>query len=974
MSLASATHQDPTVKLRGKFILAFLFCGLAPLLVSTYFNMRSARYAMHDMVKDSRAALKKSAEESLQALIDAKRAQLETFLDTVRNEALTFASVRLLPLSIASMGPSFKEHREEHQIDAVDVARQREELRAWYMANFLPAYLAQNEGKEPEIDPYVDGLSEDTVSIQHRFFVQMDVPEATEPPIFGQEPGPAGKRGPPPPMPPPLDYAEGFGRVDMLLSQATERLGYYDVLLVDGDSGGIIYSARRGVEFGANLKIGPLATTTLGKCFRAVMDSDSTESVVFTDFAPYFPAYGQASSFLGVPVYEEKKRMGAVIFRLNLANLNRIMSVRAGLGEHGAMALIGPDRLLRSDIPADATGQWNVRSSFLRPDNSMISIATGDGDLLDAIFEGGAAGQKEVKDFRRDEDVLAAYTPVEIMGATWALIAMVQTSEAYASLDEMQKSADRYVGNIEWTSNLVANSAIFVLFTVAFLFARRIARPLGNTVEILKEMAAGEGDRTRRLAVYGRDEVGELARAFNEFMDKLEGVYVRLQREVAERKQAQIEIQKREMYFKTLIENAPDVIMILDTDFSTNYVSPSYERTFGFTIDELKTRPPLDYVHPEDRAKVLEAMQFGIENPGVPYQTELRFLHKAGDWRWVQAFGMNQVDDGVVNGIVVNMRDTTDRKQAEIIMREYNVTLEREVAERTLELQRKTDDLAKALDDLKSTQDQLVLNEKMASLGALTAGIAHEIKNPLNFVNNFADLSSELVHELGEELQKLRAAPAGADYSEVDALLGDIEGNVRKILEHGRRADSIVRSMLLHSRGVSGQRGETDLNKLVDEYVHLTYHGMRAQDNTFNIEFDLQYDEKVGMVGMIPQDISRVLLNILNNACYATNERAKAQRDGYKPKLTVRTRDLGETVEIRIRDNGTGIPEEIQRDVFNPFFTTKPAGKGTGLGLSISYDIIVKEHHGELSYASVPNEYTEFVILLPKKMQREGQS
>jgi PAS domain S-box-containing protein len=769
-----------------------------------------------------------------------------------------------------------------------------------------------------------------------------------------------------------MDFAQGFGQLDMLLGQATERLGYYDLLLVDGESGIIIYSARRGVDFAANLRVGPLATTTLGQCFRSVMESDSEESVVFTDFAPYFPAYGQASSFLGVPVYQDKKRMGAVIFRLNLANLNRIMSVRAGLGEGGAMLLVGPDRLLRSDLPADASGQWNVRSSFLRPENSKVSIKASTGDLLDDIFEDGTSGQEIVEDFRGDEEVLAAYTPVEIMGATWALVAMVKTKEAFASVGKMSEKAREYVRDIEQRSNMVANVAIVVLCAVAFLFARRIARPLGNTVEILKDMAAGEGDRTRRLAVYGRDEVGELAGAFNEFMDKLEGVYVRLQREVAERKQAQVEIQKREMYFKTLIENAPDVIMILNTDYSANYVSPSYERTFGFTIDELKTRPPLDYVHPEDHAKVIETMQLGIENPGVPFQTELRFMHKGGDWRWVQAFGMNQVDDGVVNGIVVNMRDTTDRKQAELIMREYNVTLEREVAERTLELQRKTDDLAKALDNLKSTQDQLILNEKMASLGALTAGIAHEIKNPLNFVNNFADLSGELVHELGEEIAKLRESPADADFEEISELLGDIEGNVRKILEHGRRADSIVRSMLLHSRGVSGQRGETDVNKLVDEYVHLTYHGMRAQDNTFNIEFDLVYDEKAGMIEMIPQDISRVLLNILNNACYATNERAKVQRDGYKPKLTVRTYDRGESVEIRIRDNGTGIPEDIQRDVFNPFFTTKPAGKGTGLGLSISYDIIVKEHHGELSYESVPGEFTEFMIVLPKKMNKEA--
>lgn len=966
----------PALKLRGKFILAFLFCGLTPLLLSAFFGKMNATAALGNMVEEARVALETTAKEKLQALVDAKRAQLDDYFETVRNEALTVARVRLLPMSIVTMVPSFEAHRSERNVSEVELRKQREELRAWYAENFRPEFLAQNEGKEPDLDAYVDGLSEDTVSIQHRFFVQMDVPEPEEPPLppaFDPSQHAPRRHGKlPPPMPAPVDFAQSFGQLDMLLGQVTERLGYYDLLLADGDSGVIIYSARRGVDFGANLKIGQLATSALGKCFRAVMESESPETVVFTDFSPYFPAYGQASSFLGVPVYLDEKRLGAAIFRLNLRQLNRIMSVQAGLGEKGAMLLTGPDRLLRSDLPADSSGRWNVRSSFLRPDNSRVVLQAGGRDLLDMVFGEQKAGTEVVQDFRERESVLAAYTPVDIMGATWALVAMVRTDEAFGSIGDMRRAADRYIARIVTFSNFFANGAIVILCSVAFLFARRIARPLRNTVDILKDMAAGEGDRTRRLTVIGRDEVAELALAFNEFMDKLEGIYVRLQREVAERKLAQTEIQKRETYFKTLIENAPDVIMILNTDFSANYVSPSYERTFGFTIKELQTRPPLDYIHPEDHEKVLNAMRSGIENPGVPYQVEIRFLHKGGDWRWVQAFGMNQVDDGIVNGIVVNMRDITDRKQAELIMREYNVTLEREVAERTMEIRRKTDDLGKALDELRSTQDQLVLNEKMASLGALTAGIAHEIKNPLNFVNNFADLSSELVDELREQIEKFKSAPDTADMEEIGELLQDIEGNVKKILEHGRRADNIVRSMLLHSRGVAGQRSKTDINKLLDEYVHLTYHGMRAQDNSFNIDFDLAYDDKAGMVEVVPQDISRVFLNILNNACYATNERAKAQRDGYKPLLTVRTRDLGDSVEIRVRDNGTGIPEDIRRDIFNPFFTTKPAGKGTGLGLSISYDIIVKEHHGEISCDSVPGEFTEFVIVLPKKMQADA--
>lgn len=969
------------MKLRGKFILAFLFCGLTPLLLSTAFGHYIARRAVSNIVENARVALEDTAKDRLLALIAAKQAQLDDFVDTTRSEALTFASVRLLPLSIAAMGPGFEAYRSANQITDEDIAWQRKALHEYYAATFKPEFMEQNEGKEPAIAEYVDGLNRDAVAIQYRFFVEKNIPEAVDPPAMPRPEPPQGPRpkGPRPKDPPPkqpgppiqMDYAQGFAQLDSLLSQATDRLGYYDLLLVDGETGSVIYTANRGIDFGANLKSGPLADTTLGACFRGVMESESPETAVFADFAPYFPAYGQASSFLGAPIYNDKHRIGAVIFRLNLDHLNRIMSARAGLGERGAMMLIGPDRLLRSDVPGDESAQWNVRNAFMRPENSKISFYTPGGELLDGVLKRNVSGCEVLKDFRDQESVLVAYSPIDIMGATWALVAMIRTDEAFASVAKMRRTADNFMNGMVWAGDLLANAAIVCLIVVAYIFARRISRPLGNTVEILKDMAQGEGDRTRRLAVYGRDEVGELAQAFNEFMDKLEGVYLRLQREVAERKHAQTEIQKREAYFKALIENAPDVIMIVNPDFSTSYISPSYERTFGYTLEELKTQPPLDFVHPEDHAMLQERMQQAIAETKAPEAVEFRVRRKDGGWRWVEAFGSNQLDDGAVNGVVINMRDITDRKHTEQIMRDYNVTLEREVMERTIELQRKTDDLAKALDNLNATQDQLILNEKMASLGALTAGIAHEIKNPLNFVNNFADLTTELVEELNEEIAKLRAGDTGAQ-EDVSALLHDIEGNVKKILEHGRRADSIVRSMLLHSRGVSGQRGETDINKLLDEYVHLTYHGMRALDNTFNIDFDLVYDENIGQVQIVPQDISRVFLNILNNACYATNERARRQREGYKPKLTVRTKDLGDRVEIRIRDNGTGIPEDIQQNVFNPFFTTKPAGKGTGLGLSISYDIIVKEHQGEISYESKPDEYTEFLIILPKRMSSDG--
>ncbi|HRY33750.1 MAG TPA: ATP-binding protein [Bacteroidales bacterium] len=272
----------------------------------------------------------------------------------------------------------------------------------------------------------------------------------------------------------------------------------------------------------------------------------------------------------------------------------------------------------------------------------------------------------------------------------------------------------------------------------------------------------------------------------------------------------------------------------------------------------------------------------------------------------------------------------------------------------------------RANNELKAAQTQLVQSEKMASLGQLTAGIAHEIKNPLNFVNNFSELSADLIRELSEELEKLsdQLQPGDRDY--LREIMTDLKNNVVRINEHGKRADSIVRGMLLHSRGKPGDFQPTNINSVLSEYVNLGYHGMRAGDATFNIKLETSYDESIGMVNVVPQDISRVFLNIINNACYATNQKKKALKDSYFPVLEVETKNLGRQVMIRIRDNGNGIPSAILDKIFNPFFTTKPAGSGTGLGLSISYDIVVQQHHGEIRVDSKEGEYTEFIILLPK--------
>ena len=282
------------------------------------------------------------------------------------------------------------------------------------------------------------------------------------------------------------------------------------------------------------------------------------------------------------------------------------------------------------------------------------------------------------------------------------------------------------------------------------------------------------------------------------------------------------------------------------------------------------------------------------------------------------------------------------------------------------DLQTKNQDLEEALHQLKDTQQKLILKEKMASLGQLTAGIAHEIKNPLNFVNNFAALSIELSDELSDELESNKGETVASVLDEVDGLLGDLRFNAQKIHEHGQRADSIVRGMLEHSRGQTSERRALEINDLVEEYVNLAYHGMRANQADFNAAIDRDYDERGGAIEVVPQDIGRVLLNLLGNAFYAVHQRRLSVDGAYAPRVRVSTRALEGGVEIRVEDNGGGIPASILDRIFEPFFTTKPTGAGnTGLGLSLSYEIVTQGHGGTLSVESLEGEGTVFIVTLP---------
>ena len=309
-------------------------------------------------------------------------------------------------------------------------------------------------------------------------------------------------------------------------------------------------------------------------------------------------------------------------------------------------------------------------------------------------------------------------------------------------------------------------------------------------------------------------------------------------------------------------------------------------------------------------------------------------------------------------GFVLIYADITERKRNEV-----EISAARDAAQeasRTIEA---------AFRELKAAQANLIQAEKMASLGQLTAGIAHEIKNPLNFVNNFAELSVDLLGELKNAIAPAEAALNPDQRNEVDDVVATLTGNLEKITEHGKRADGIVKAMLEHSRGESGERRTVDINALADEALNLAYHGARAQDQSFNITLERDFGDGIASIEVNPQDMTRVFLNIFSNGFYAANKRSRSDvAPDFKPTLKVTTRDVGDAVEIRVRDNGTGIPTDIRDKLFQPFFTTKPAGEGTGLGLSITYDIVTKAHGGTITVESEVDQFTEFVVTLPRGM------
>jgi len=423
---------------------------------------------------------------------------------------------------------------------------------------------------------------------------------------------------------------------------------------------------------------------------------------------------------------------------------------------------------------------------------------------------------------------------------------------------------------------------------------------------------------------------------------------------------------------QTLVESAARLCDADKASITREREGAFYQAEFyGFPqefIDCVRTVP----VQPERGAGIGRALIEGsiVHIPDVRADPEYTWsgAEKLVDYRTL--LGVPMLRQGVPIGVLTLTRPEPlpfTEKQIELVstfadqaaIAIENVRLFESLEARTRELQ-------VSLEELRAAQDRLVQTEKLAALGQLTAGVAHEIKNPLNFVNNFADLSSELTDELRAAL---RAAPFDeAARAEVDEIAETIKGNLDKVVQHGRRADSIVKNMLLHSHEGTAELRSIDLNATAEESLNLAYHGARAEKADFNIRVETHLADGVGQVEVYPQEFVRVLLNLISNGFYAVQKRKSQDGEpGFEPTLTLSTRGSPDRVEIRVRDNGTGIPEDVKAKMFNPFFTTKPAGEGTGLGLSLSYDIVVKQHGGTIEVDTVPGEFTEFVITLPRR-------
>jgi len=710
------------------------------------------------------------------------------------------------------------------------------------------------------------------------------------------------------------------------------------------------------------LRVSRLAMDVIGS------GADYSQKPEFTEARTHKVYYGpvyfrrQSEPYMVLSLAGTRRDAGVSIAQVNLKFIWDVVS-KIKVGERGHAYVV------------DSKGRL-----IAHPDISLVLRNTDMSRLAQVRSTRSPGSNNSGEQVQETEDtaghkVLTAYASVAPLG--WLVFVETPIEEAYAPLYASIRRA-----------GFVLFGALALAFVAGMFLASRMVVP----IQALRAGAAriGGGDLAQRISVKTGDELETLADQFNDMAGRLQESYADLEKKV--------ELRTRELS-ETLEQQTATGEILASISGSMTDTKPVFDaivrnllRLFGtrFAVvqlfqDGMVQMPAVDgepgferlierYPRPLDDSTVggltmlsRQTIQFSpvLGNPAAPPATQ----------QFARDFGFNSVifapmirEDKVIGAIGTARREANafDDKQAALIKAFADQAVIAIENVRLFEsVQARTRELVKSLEDLRTTQDRLVQTEKLASLGQLTAGIAHEIKNPLNFVNNFSAVSVELIDELQTGLrdvqldQKTRA--------EITELTDMLRSNLDKVVQHGNRADSIVKNMLLHSRQGAGQHRPVDINALVDESLNLAYHGARAEKQGFNITLERSFDPTAGEVDLFPQEITRVLLNLISNGFYAATKRQSAVNGGdYEPKLAAATKNLGDKVEIRIRDNGAGIPPEVKERMFNPFFTTKPAGEGTGLGLSISHDIIVKQHAGSIEVDTRPGEFTEFRIVLPR--------
>ena len=564
--------------------------------------------------------------------------------------------------------------------------------------------------------------------------------------------------------------------------------------------------------------------------------------------------------------------------------------------------------------------------------SSLLSIGAGIENLFDLRL-------RELEEIAQSERLLEASQSlaIQVHDEVAGLVASARSDSDLAA----RRSAEAIHGGKLLLIAIVAASIVGAATIMIFLVARRVVRPLQAMTRAMVELAGG--NTSVRIPAQGStDEVGEMAKALKVFRDTAVEVQETNLREIRETRRRLIDAIES-MSEGLSLYDAADRLVVCNTRYRQILYPGMHDLvTPGTTYESIVREAAQTGLIKEAEVNVEEWVQQRLarhREPGEPH------VQQRGDGRWVR-INERRTEDG---GTVAVYTDITDDRKREQELREA-----KERAERTLE-------------ELTQTQQSLIHAEKMASLGQLSAGVAHEIKNPLNFVKNFAESTQEAVDELSDFLTESLSGLDESRREDIENQIAMVRSFLGKISEHGKRADGIVKSMLAHAGEGSSELQAVDLNALVGETVALTYHSVRAEHDDFNMEVQKELDSSLGPLEVYPQDITRVLLNVVGNACYALQLRKSCDENpDYRPALKIATRDLGDRVEVRIRDNGTGIPEPVRSRIFEPFYTTKPPGEGTGLGLSLSYEAVVKQHHGQMAVNSEEGEFTEFIITLPR--------